>query len=357
MPTLIGEMNDSLGQAGRLYGYWYALTSASAQHAVLQTNGMALLQAAVREQTDERLHEVFELLAAQHHTQGIGVVETSLRAENEHTRANAAEALESLTTPAVASLVAALCDPAAAADRVMSLIAASQDSAPPTAAEAIRALRDRTQPDYDPWLDALASFVLSHLSLPAAALLGDADANPEQTTLSADLRSQEATMLSLIERIIFLKEAPFFREMTINQLKVLAPACEEQRYRKDDIIFHQGEPGGVLVVIVNGQVGIEQARRRGSSVRLATLSAHAYFGEITLFDNSPHTASAIALQDTLVLRLRREPLIALMRRHPDLALVVINVLSSRLRETNDRVGDLTRSRPRELHKLYDQFSQ
>lgn len=356
-PTLAAEINDSLVQAGRLYGCWYALTSASAQHADLQTNGMALLQAAVREQTDERLHEIFELLAAQHHAQGIGVVETSLRAENEHTRANAAEALESLTTPAVASLVAALCDPTATADRVMSLIAASQDSASPTADQAIRALRDRTQPDYDPWLDALASFVMSQLSPPAAALLGDAGSNLEQTKLSADVRPQEATMLSLIERIIFLKEAPFFREMTINQLKVLAPACEEQRYRKDDVIFQQGEPGGVLVVIVNGQVGIEQTRRRGSSVRLATLGAHAYFGEITLFDNSPHTASAIALQDTLVLSLRREPLIALMRRHPDLALVVINVLSSRLRETNDRVGDLTRSRPRELHKLYDQFSQ
>ena len=78
---------------------------------------------------------------------------------------------------------------------------------------------------------------------------------------------------------------------------------------------------------------------------------------MTLFDNSPHTASAIALQDTLVLHLRREPLIALMRRHSDLALVLINVLSSRLRETSDRVGDLSRSRPRELHKLYDQLDQ
>ena len=102
----------------------------------------------------------------------------------------------------------------------------------------------------------------------------------------------------------------------------------------------------------------EQTRRRGSSLRLTTLGAHAYFGEITFFDNSPHTASAIALQEnTLVLRLRREPLMALMRRHPDLALVIITALSSRLRETSEKIADLTRSRPRELHKLYDQFSQ
>lgn len=357
-PTLSAEMNDSLLQAGRFYNYWYALTSVSAQHAALQTSGMTLLQAALRTQTDERLHEVFELLAAQHHAQGTQVVETALRAEDERTRANAVEALESLTTPALASLMAALCDPTAAADHVSSLVAAGQDTGVPTPAQAILALCSHAQSDENPWLDALAGFALSQLTPADAALLGDSSlAAPEQTELTVNARPQEEIMLSLIERIIFLKEAPFFREMTINQLKVLAPACEEQRFHAGDIIFHQGEPGGVLVVIINGQVGIEQSRRRGSSIRLATLGAHGYFGEMTLFDNSPHTASAIALQDTLVLHLRREPLIALMRRHSDLALVLINVLSSRLRETSDRVGDLSRSRPRELHKLYDQLDQ
>jgi CRP-like cAMP-binding protein len=61
------------------------------------------------------------------------------------------------------------------------------------------------------------------------------------------------------------------------------------------------------------------------------------------------------VQDTLALRLRREPLIALARQYPDLSLELINVLSARLRELNDRMADLTRTRPRALHKLYDQL--
>lgn len=166
---------------------------------------------------------------------------------------------------------------------------------------------------------------------------------------------EEGLLLSAIEKIIFLKEVPFFQGMTIDQLKILANVCEEQLFEEDARIFNAGDPGGALYVVVSGRVGIEQERRKGSFARLATIEAHSYFGEMNLFDNSPRSDSAIALQDTLTLRLRREPLIALARQYPDLSLELINVLSQRLREANDRVAELTKTRPRELHKLFDKF--
>jgi CRP-like cAMP-binding protein len=48
-------------------------------------------------------------------------------------------------------------------------------------------------------------------------------------------------------------------------------------------------------------------------------------------------------------------MIALSRQYPDLSLELINVLSNRLREANDRIAELTRTRPRELQKLIDKF--
>jgi hypothetical protein len=165
---------------------------------------------------------------------------------------------------------------------------------------------------------------------------------------------KEIVMLSTIEKIIFLKEVPFFQGMTIDQLRILAEVCEEQMFDEDTTIYSKDDTGGVLYVVVNGRVGIEQEKRTGSA-RLATLGAYGYFGEMNLFDNSPRTTSALAIQDTLTLRLRREPLIALARRHPELSLELINVLSQRLRESNARIAELTRSRPRELHKLFDKF--
>lgn len=171
-----------------------------------------------------------------------------------------------------------------------------------------------------------------------------------------DLTQEEETVLSTIERVIFLKGVPFFGGMTIDQLKVVANICEEELFAADTRIFDQGDPGGALYVVVSGRVAIErEGQRKGSVVRLAIIEAHSYFGEMSLFDKGPRSAAAIAIQDTLTLRLRREPLVALARQHPDLSLELITVLSQRLREANDRIAQLTRARPRELQKLFDQF--
>jgi CRP-like cAMP-binding protein len=171
----------------------------------------------------------------------------------------------------------------------------------------------------------------------------------------ADVNVVEDAVLSTIEKIIFLKEVPFFQSMTIKQLQVLSHVCEEEFFVEDQRIFSQGDPGGALYVIVSGRVGIEQEKRKGSFARLATLETHSYFGEMTLFDNGPRSASAIALQNTLTLRLRRDPLITLARQYPDLSLELIKVLSERLRQANNRIADLTRTHPRELQKLFDKL--
>jgi CRP-like cAMP-binding protein len=162
-------------------------------------------------------------------------------------------------------------------------------------------------------------------------------------------------MLSTIDRIIFLKEVPFFEKMTITHLKMLAGFCEEKFFEKDSRIFNKGDAGGILYMVVNGRVGIEQERRAGSFARLADIDAYSYFGEENFFDNSPRSSSAITIRDTLILQLRREPMIELTLQNPNVALELINVLSERLRENNFRVAEQTRAQPRQLDKLYKQF--
>ncbi len=162
-------------------------------------------------------------------------------------------------------------------------------------------------------------------------------------------------MLSAIEKVIFLKEVPFFQGMTVEQLRVLANVCEEEFFPEDARLFKKGDPGGTLYVVVSGCVAIEQEKRPGSVVRIAAIEPHSYLGEADFFDNNCRTNSARAIQDTLTLKLRREPLIALARQYPDLSLELINVLSERLREANSRIAELTRAHPQKLHKLYDQL--
>ncbi|NJL34109.1 MAG: Crp/Fnr family transcriptional regulator [Chloroflexaceae bacterium] len=162
-------------------------------------------------------------------------------------------------------------------------------------------------------------------------------------------------MLSTIERIIFLKQVSFFQSMSVDELGILAAVCEERFVEQDTQIIRQNDAGGTLFVIVNGKVGIEYEKSSSSVARVATLGANAYFGEVSLFDTGIYGTSAVTIRDTLLLCLDREPLVALVWQYPDIAIALINVISQRLREANDRITELTRSRPSQLASLYEQF--
>ena len=161
---------------------------------------------------------------------------------------------------------------------------------------------------------------------------------------------------SVLERVIFLKQVPLFQDMNIDQLRALAGSCEEEFIPEATYVFQEGDPGGVLYVIVSGRVSIErQGDRKDSVVRLATMETCSSFGEMSLFDNGRRSASAITLDASLFLKLRVEPLIVLMRQHPDVSIQLIKILSRRMRETNEQVVRLTRSVSPQMHQVYDKL--
>jgi HEAT repeat protein/CRP-like cAMP-binding protein len=395
--------------------------------------GVVVLRSMLGEQNARLIEEVFYLLAAINEPEAVEIIAESLESEDARVRANAAEALESLTTPRMAGLIAPLFDlEVTTAPRAL-VGEEAWDERYPATADVIRQLV--ADPD-DPWMRAIVTFALGEIGaslsdtetftdtaeggeaggreeragsrVRPADLLGMLmDDDPDTSSRSGtggeaagpsgehplglkeidsllrialddpvpdvriaahaarrmiagqrvtDVAHEEEKVLSTIERVIFLKEAPFFQDMTVDQLKVLANICEEQLYPEEARIFEEGDPGGALYVVVSGRVAIERGgQRKGSVVRLATIEAHSYFGEMSFFDDSPRSAAAVAIQDTLMLRLRHEPLVALARQHPDLSLALINVLSQRLRQANDRIAQLARSRPSELERLYDKL--
>ncbi|MEO1290819.1 MAG: cyclic nucleotide-binding domain-containing protein, partial [Chloroflexota bacterium] len=111
------------------------------------------------------------------------------------------------------------------------------------------------------------------------------------------------SIISDVERIIFLKRVQFFQDISISQLRKVATACHEVWYDADQVIFTEDQQGGSLYIIIEGRVGIERTQGDGKSARLNTLKSEDSFGEDTLFDESPHSTSAISLSRTLLLRL------------------------------------------------------
>lgn len=337
--------------------------------------GAALAVDTLKERNRALLEHVFRILTALHGPESIQVIQRNLRSADSHTRANAVEALEALTSPTVARLVAPLVEM-----RGEGSVAQQEFGLQPMDAESAVATILNGQ---DAWLKAVVLYMIGEAGkspltmLDAPKLISRArrdeairSALDSPDTLVAEAAryaarqcrlpgadEKEAAMLSTIERVIFLKEVPFFSEMTISQIRALAGIAEEVSYEDDQVIFYEGEAGGTLYVIVSGRVAIEHKAESGtgSVARLATLEPRQYFGESSIFDELPRSASAIAIGPTHLLSIRKEPLVSLVQGDPTLALELIRVLSLRLRQANEQIASRTKVRPRQLEKLYDQL--
>ncbi|GAB4544168.1 MAG: hypothetical protein Fur002_17160 [Anaerolineales bacterium] len=332
------------------------------------------LLSALRERNRELIDEILYLLSAIHDAQTLRVVGESLHSDSPATRNLALEALESLTSPQTAALIASLFEPLAPA-QLLKLSEGALTIQRASALQALQGLSAQREDEVRLLLtlhsmgdigaefarggDAQAEALLVMLKKiegETFAPIRDAARFAVQKILAAQSPShpQESRPLSLAEKMIVLKEAPFFRNIPTRNLAAMAEVSQEKTYHAGERIFKTGEPGGALYIIVDGQVKIEQEKREGTTL-LATLENDASFGEMSLFDDSPRSASAIAARESSILEVTRAPIIALTAQSPDMALELIAVLSQRIRETSERLADAARARPRELHKLYDQF--
>jgi CRP/FNR family cyclic AMP-dependent transcriptional regulator len=131
-----------------------------------------------------------------------------------------------------------------------------------------------------------------------------------------------------------LANIPLFESLTTDDLNALTIRLEESNYAPGDIIFRQGDDGSSLFVIEDGGVEIAYGEGTGKVV-LATLFNSQYFGELSLFDGAPRSATATAVKPTHVIRLDRDDLVDFVHKNPAAALRIIEEMGDRLRQTNE----------------------
>jgi uncharacterized membrane protein len=131
-----------------------------------------------------------------------------------------------------------------------------------------------------------------------------------------------------------LANIPLFESLTPDDLNALTIRLEESEYAIGDVIFRQGDEGSSLFVIEEGAVEIAYGEGAGKVV-LATLFNGQYFGELSLFDGAPRSATATAVKLTHVIRLDRHDLVDFVHKNPAAALRIIEEMGDRLRQTNE----------------------
>jgi CRP-like cAMP-binding protein len=137
-----------------------------------------------------------------------------------------------------------------------------------------------------------------------------------------------------------LKVVPFFSNLNQNEAIDLANRLVERRFNSGQVIFHMGDPAGLLYIITNGKVKIAYASNDGQEAVLAILGAGDFFGELALLDDSPRSASAESLELTQTLTLHRDEFLGFIDSNPAFARQVLNVLARRIRHLNDQISDI-----------------
>jgi CRP/FNR family cyclic AMP-dependent transcriptional regulator len=113
---------------------------------------------------------------------------------------------------------------------------------------------------------------------------------------------------------------------------LVGPEVLTREFAKGDLIFQEGEHGDEFFVVVRGEVEIRSGNRR-----LETLGQNSIFGEMALIDDSPRSATVVALTDCTVAPIREKQFLFLIRHTPFFALRVMRVLAMRLRKQNKAV--------------------
>lgn len=131
-----------------------------------------------------------------------------------------------------------------------------------------------------------------------------------------------------------LQNVPVFQLLDQDELKDLLAETEERSYVAGQTIFKEGQAGGEMHVIIEGRVETYLTDDEGHRVVLAEVQKGEMFGELSLFDNEPRSASAVALEPTRTCIVDRKDLEHLFAHKPPAALDILAVLSRRLRHTD-----------------------
>ncbi|MFN8097736.1 MAG: Crp/Fnr family transcriptional regulator [Dermatophilaceae bacterium] len=137
-----------------------------------------------------------------------------------------------------------------------------------------------------------------------------------------------------------LRRSPLFAGLNEQATQDLLSAMTPLRLERGDELFHEGDPGDRLYVITEGKVKLGRTSSDGRENLLAILGPGEMFGELSLFDPGPRTATATAVAETQMVGLTNDQLHSYVARHPNVALTLLAALARRLRRTNESVADL-----------------
>src|SRR6185503_19043363 len=127
----------------------------------------------------------------------------------------------------------------------------------------------------------------------------------------------------------------FFALLQEQDRQALANVVDSMKLNTGDTLFQAGEPGESLFIVRYGSIELFIKDTVGQKIVLTIAEAGNLFGELSLLDSGPRTATAIALSDTELLVLDRDDLLLLFQKRPDAALNMLAAMSTMTRKADE----------------------
>jgi len=137
-----------------------------------------------------------------------------------------------------------------------------------------------------------------------------------------------------------VRTAPLFSALDDESAASLRASMTLVKVSKGNTLFKEGDAGDRLFVVVEGKLKLGTSSIDGRENLLSILGPGDMFGELSLFDPGPRTATAAAVTDARVLALAHDQVIGLVTQHPQVSLELLARLAQRLRRTNEVLADL-----------------
>ncbi|MEA5565888.1 cyclic nucleotide-binding domain-containing protein [Anabaena sp. UHCC 0399] len=140
-------------------------------------------------------------------------------------------------------------------------------------------------------------------------------------------------MLSSVDRLLFVRRVPIFKELRDDFIVRLTSVMHELHFPANHTIFRQGEEGRSLYIVVSGRVKVHIGDKQ-----LAVVDQGKYFGEMAVFDTQPRSANVTTLESCEFLELTQEQLYDAIEETPEIAVNIIRELSRLVRRLNENIN-------------------
>jgi CRP/FNR family cyclic AMP-dependent transcriptional regulator len=137
-----------------------------------------------------------------------------------------------------------------------------------------------------------------------------------------------------------LKRLPIFKNLAESELSILANRAIRKRFPKESIIVQEDDEGDSLMIILSGRVKVVLNSEEGKEIILSILRDGDFFGEMSLLDGEPRSATVIAMEDSTLMIIQRNDFLYQIEKYPSIAKAILAEMSRRMRRADERIGNL-----------------